>query len=1306
MTTNTKTRQQLKAYFVKNAIPSEDNFEDLIDAPLNQRDDGVFRRPGEALGVFAEAEPQRRALRFFPAGALNPDWIVSLSPAQNPADLATARPGLGLTDAAGVPRLFLDLATGHLGLGTNDPGASRLHVVGDARVTGGLSVSGALSISGPASLAALQVTGPLTLTGPLNLTGALSAAGPLSASAGASVTGNLGVTGRLGVGTLAPQGELEVITGGNGLDRLLLRRLSHWDGVSTHATISGCMYLDPHVPWSSGESRASIRYGLSGGAAPGVFWDVGVRPGNAFSFAVNGATHQVWLHASGNVGIGTDNPGTNRLQVEGNTRVSGALTVTGATSLAALATVGPLTVGTAQAPQPLTVTGATTLAALSTSGTVSVGGHFVVPAGNVGIGTNNSGINRLQVEGLTRINGNLGLGGDAGQNRLHVEGNALVTGALTANTSVNVGPAANIDFGAQPRQLLNLFNAEHGVGVQNFGVLYLRTAKHLALFQGGTHDSSAFSPGVGGAVPLVVRDGNVGLGTSDPGVNRLQVEGNTRLSGALTVTGAANLTSLTTSGPLNAGATVTAGANLLVPTGSVGIGTANPGVNRLQVDGTTQIGGALNALGALNASGLVTAGAGLVVPSGNVGIGTVSPGLNRLQVEGLTRINGNLGLGADPGTSRLHVEGSARVTGLLSVAGLGTDGGLAVNAGALTYFGPLRQMINLAGVGTGLGAQANTLYLRTGSNFAFYQNGTHDDAELSPGAGGTAVLVVRGGNVGIGTASPGARLQVAGTAAVTGALTASGGLSVSGGALVVPAGSVGIGTASPTSSLHVEGTTLLSGLVTLGSGLTIANSNALSFTGATSQRINLNGAAYGIGLQASTLYLRSFRNFALYQGGVHDNTDLSPGAGGTAAVVVDNGNVGIGTPPGASRLAVAGNTQISGGITATGVVNAGALVTTGIVTAGSLLTASQDLQVVGAAAVAGPVTLSNVLTLGNAIVVPSTGGTILSGRRGLILNRNQQLQQHVVLPTIPATVNFATGVTIQAWVYINNFAEWARIVDLGNGPSSDNIAISIGANGSLRAVVYQGTNAGNWVGASPPATLPLRVWTHVAVTIGPVGGARMFVNGTRLTGLGTPFSVLTPLAVNRTSNLVGRSNWGLQDPHLDGSIAELSIWVGERPIVMTPLVGNEAGLVGYWKLDQNATPVVAPTGTTTLVGSPLPDFGPSYGADMRWCLPDFRPNWFNYESGFPLAAYCRDALGYVHLRGLVRENPPAVRAAGNSTVIFTLPPSYRPQAQSIFAVDGTNAHARLDVAPNGDVVLVGGSTTHVTLDGITFQAAF
>src|SRR6187402_2789991 len=140
-----KDRTALKSYFVKNAIPTEGNFADLIDSQLNQAQDGVFKPDGEPLSVVAAPGDQKRVLRLYANyPAANPDWIISLNPAQDPATAGTSRSGFGITDGGGNTRLFVDAASGRVGVGTNNPQFA-LDVVGGARVQGPLGVT----VTGP-----------------------------------------------------------------------------------------------------------------------------------------------------------------------------------------------------------------------------------------------------------------------------------------------------------------------------------------------------------------------------------------------------------------------------------------------------------------------------------------------------------------------------------------------------------------------------------------------------------------------------------------------------------------------------------------------------------------------------------------------------------------------------------------------------------------------------------------------------------------------------------------------------------------------------------------------------------------------------------------------------------------------------------------------------------------------------------------------------------------------------------------------------------------------------------------------------
>jgi hypothetical protein len=283
MATRSKTRSELKQYFVKNAIPTESNFADLIDGQLNQSDDGVFKQPDQPLAVVAAGGEQKRVLQLYSTyPAANPDWLLNLNPRPLGASSGTAA-GFGIADGTGATRLMLDAA-------------GNLAVTGKLGVGGDLQVNGA-RIRNSSGLGLLEANAnDLLRINPDGAFPAIAVYKPMSLVTGGLVVGSL---------VTAEQGEL-VVTGsasiGNGLkvalpggtaggwNQFAVSLTNGWgDAGANFATIgaggaAGIMFNNPHVAWFAGETRASIRYGRTGGKAGDTWWDAGVRTDGAFTW--------------------------------------------------------------------------------------------------------------------------------------------------------------------------------------------------------------------------------------------------------------------------------------------------------------------------------------------------------------------------------------------------------------------------------------------------------------------------------------------------------------------------------------------------------------------------------------------------------------------------------------------------------------------------------------------------------------------------------------------------------------------------------------------------------------------------------------------------------------------------------------------------------------------------------------------------------------------------------------------------------------------------------------------------------------
>lgn len=149
MDINKKNRADLKSYFIKNSIPTESNFAELIDGMLNQKDDGIVKLSGDPLSIEAAGDLTglQKVINFYAKFQdANPSWSLQLNPRTDPNTPVSAKAGFCVADGKGAARLFIDQASGNIGLGVVNPNG-KLDVAGQVRIGFDEGGSGVRSIS-------------------------------------------------------------------------------------------------------------------------------------------------------------------------------------------------------------------------------------------------------------------------------------------------------------------------------------------------------------------------------------------------------------------------------------------------------------------------------------------------------------------------------------------------------------------------------------------------------------------------------------------------------------------------------------------------------------------------------------------------------------------------------------------------------------------------------------------------------------------------------------------------------------------------------------------------------------------------------------------------------------------------------------------------------------------------------------------------------------------------------------------------------------------------------------------------------
>jgi hypothetical protein len=637
---------------------------------------------------------------------------------------------------------------GNVGIGTTGP-TDILQIQKDQNAATVLSVKN--TTTGTAARAELGITQNQGLGIRMYSFGSGYTTSGIFQASSAIINGNL--SGGLGIVASDVAGVIKFYTGGLSTSDERMRITSGGNvGIGTTTPDTNLTIMNPlanNSSWlsfknPSGTTKTAL--GIAGAANDiingSVAGDFGLRTiSQKIMFSTDSGSTAHMVINSGSVGIGTTSPG-DKLEVWGakanSQYVTGQFSITDTTAQA-IGTGGGLRF----------MGKYTDAGAYTTSGSIE---SFKINASNgsslFGMKFNTVPGGSGPVTAMTILDtGNVGIGTTGPGRPLEVSQTDASTALLRLTSKDSV-------MGSPPQSRMEFYGAaSNNVGPFLVGYIY-------SVFDGATDDTARLTIGTPNVDALNIKNSNVGIGTTAPGA-KLDVVGDIKLTGSGSniewsspadsyiwgpYGSAANagysFNNDSDTGMYRAGANIlgfTAGGSgsLFVNNGNVGIGTTSP-TSKLSVVGDVDITGSylINGSPLSASSQWTTTGSDIYYNTGNVGIGTIAPNF------------------------KFHVNNGARGTYAEYTGQSGERGFLG---GYVSFDSMYNAELSSAGVWTARGTSASISELAGGEIRFYTDTGLTSGNTFTPSQ---RLTINSSGNVGIGTTTPGAKLESIGTLSV------------------------------------------------------------------------------------------------------------------------------------------------------------------------------------------------------------------------------------------------------------------------------------------------------------------------------------------------------------------------------------------------------------------------------------------------------------------------------------------------------------------------------------------------------------
>lgn len=186
------------------------------------------------------------------------------------------------------------------------------------------------------------------------------------------------------------------------------------------------------------------------------------------------------------------------------------------------------------------------------------------------------------------------------------------------------------------------------------------------------------------------------------------------------------------------------------------------------------------------------------------------------------------------------------------------------------------------------------------------------------------------------------------------------------------------------------------------------------------------------------------------------------------------------------------------------------------------------------------------------------------------------IDDYVELPD-PAAFDFGTGdFTIEAWINVADISSTRVVFSDYNGLSTGSVGLFINNSGSLLSYVGTGSTELTTV----PGVIQTNLWYHVAL-VREAGTASIFVNGNQEA---TTSGLETRNVASQVNMAIGYQPSGIPF-YFSGEIDEVRFWNTARTeneinsSLYNTLIGNETGLLAYYRFDQSGNSTILPDRT-------------------------------------------------------------------------------------------------------------------------------